>query len=96
MDDSFASPNAPNNFLQTLPEQEQARRAIRAFKDEDFLDFINIEDENDPDEHVISREIIANIKKFIISFGNNFCFIGNRHRVIVAEQEFFIDLLFFK
>ena len=85
----------PSNFLQTLPELEQARRAIRAFKDEYFLDFINIEDENDPDEHVLSREIIANIKKFIISFGNNFCFIGSRHRVIVEEQEFFIDLLFF-
>jgi hypothetical protein len=42
----------PNNFLQTLPEWEQARRAIRAFKDEYMLDFINIEDENDPDEYV--------------------------------------------
>ena len=85
----------PSNFLQTLPELEQARRAIRAFKDEYFLDYINIEDENDPDEHVLEREIIANIKKFIISFGNNFCFIGNRHRIIVEEKEFFIDLLFF-
>ena len=28
----------------TLPEPEQARRAIRTFKDEYLLDFINIED----------------------------------------------------
>ncbi|MCL2126300.1 MAG: DUF1016 N-terminal domain-containing protein [Oscillospiraceae bacterium] len=42
-----------NNFLQTLPEQEQAQRAIRSFKDEYFLDFVNIEDENDPDERLI-------------------------------------------
>ena len=85
----------PNNFLQALPELEQARRAIRAFKDEYFLDFINIEDENDPDERVIERGIIANIKQFILAFGNKFCFIGNQYRVIVEEQEFFIDLLFF-
>jgi len=85
----------PNNFLQTLPESEQARRAIRAFKDEYLLDFINIEDEIDPDERVIERGIIANIKQFILSFGNKFCFIGNQYRVIVDDKEFFIDLLFF-
>ena len=85
----------PNNFFQSLPESEQARRAIRAFKDEYLLDFINIEDEIDPDERLLEREIISNIKQFILSFGNKFCFIGNQYRVIVAEQEWFIDLLFF-
>ncbi len=85
----------PNNFLQTLPELEQAKRAIRAFKDEYLLDYINIEDENDPDERLLERGIISNIKKFILSFGTKFSFIGNQHRIIVDEKEFFIDLLFF-
>ena len=85
----------PNNFLQTLPESAQANRAIRAFREEYFLDFINIEDEIDPDERVFERNIVANIKQFILSFGNKFCFIGNQYRVMVDEQEFFIDLLFF-
>lgn len=85
----------PNNFLQTLPMLEQARRAIRSFKDEYLLDFINIEDEIDPDERLLEHSIIANIKQFILSFGNKFCFIGNQYRVVVAEEEFFIDLLFF-
>jgi predicted nuclease of restriction endonuclease-like (RecB) superfamily len=85
----------PNNFLQTLPEAEQARRAIRAFKDEYFLDFINIEEEIDPDERLLERGIIANIKQFILSFGNKFCFIGNQYRVVAFDKEFFIDLLFF-
>jgi len=85
----------PNNFFQTLPELEQAKRAIRAFKDEYLLDYINIEDENDPDERLLEHGIIANIKQFILSFGNKFSFIGNQHRIIVDEKEFFIDLLFF-
>ena len=85
----------PNNFMQTMPEPEQASRAIQAFKEEYFLDYINIEDEIDPDERVFERSIVANIKKFILSFGNKFCFIGNRYRVIVDEKEYFIDLLFF-
>lgn len=85
----------PNNFLQTLPEAEQARRAVQAFKDEYFLEYINIEDEIDPEEKVLEREIVANIKQFILSFGNKFCFVGNQYRVMVDDEEFFIDLLFF-
>jgi len=85
----------PSNFLQTLPEQEQARRAIRSFKDEYLLDYINIEDANDPDERVFERKIVASIKQFILSLGTKFCFIGNQHRIVVDEKEYFIDLLFF-
>jgi predicted nuclease of restriction endonuclease-like (RecB) superfamily len=86
----------PSNFLRTLPEPEQARRAIRSFKDEYLLDFINIEDENDPDERLIKHGIIANIKQFILSFGGSkFCFMGHEFRVVVESKEIFIDLLFF-
>ena len=85
----------PNNFLQTLPVPEQARRAMQSFKDEYLLDYINIEDEADPDERVVERSVVANIKQFILSFGNKFCFIGNQYRVMVDDEEFFIDLLFF-
>ena len=88
----------PNNFMQTLPESEQARRAIRSFKDEYFLDYINIEDEIDPedrDERVFVNTLVSNVKKFILSFGNCFSFVGSQYRVIVDEQEFFIDILFF-
>ena len=91
----YQSGRIPNNFLLTLPEQEQAQRAIRSFKEEYFLDYINIEDENDPDERVFAKAIIADVKKFILSFGNLFCFIGNQYRVMVDEQEFFIDMLFY-
>ena len=88
----------PNNFLHTLPEHEQAQRAIFAFKDEYLLDFVNIEPEYDPndrDERVFERDIIAHIKHFMMSFGTKFCYMGNQYRVLVDEQEFFIDLLFF-
>ena len=43
----------------------------------------------------IEQEIVHNIKAFLISLGDQFCFIGNQHRLIVDEEEFFVDLLFF-
>jgi predicted nuclease of restriction endonuclease-like (RecB) superfamily len=88
----------PNNFVLTIPDERQAARAVRSFKDEYLLDFINIEEDTDEeiiDEAVLDSEIIANIKKFILTFGNGFCFIANKYRVIVDEDESFIDLLFF-
>jgi len=85
----------PSNFMQTLPDGEQARRASQTFREDYLLDHVNIEDMEDPDERVFEKIIITNIKKFILTFGNKFCFIGDQYRVIVAEKEYFIDLLFF-
>ena len=63
----------PNNFVATIPEYKQAFRAIRMFKDEYLLDFINVEQlgerDEDIDERVIENEIVHNIKNFIMTFG---------------------------
>ena len=42
----------PNNFLATIPDYKQAYRAIRMFKDEYLLDFINVEELGMHDEDV--------------------------------------------
>jgi len=67
--------------------------ATDAFKSEYLLDFINLEDSDD--ERVLENEIVLNIKKFIMALGNNFTFMGNQFRIVVEEEEFFIDLLFY-
>ena len=89
----------PNNFTQTLPDAKQAIKAVCSFKDEYLLDFINVEEldeqEKDMNERVIEKAIVANVKKFIMTFGQDFSFIGNQFRIEVAEEEMFIDLLFF-
>ncbi len=85
----------PNNFNTTIANTDLRAKALQAFKDEYLLDFINIEDPDEEDEKVIESEIVRNIKKFIHSIGADFAFIGNQYRVIVDEEEYFIDLLFF-
>jgi hypothetical protein len=35
------------------------------------------------------------VKKFIMTAGDGFCFIGNQYRLLVDEEEFFVDMLFF-
>ena len=70
------------------------------FKDEYLLDFINVEeleerDKEDIDERVIEQEIIHNIKKFILTFGRDFAFVGNQYKLEVYGVEHFPDLIFF-
>ena len=86
----------PNNFQTTISDKDLQRKALLSFKDEYLLDYINIESPDDePDERVLESAIVNNIRKFIMSLGKNFSFIGNQYRVIVDEEEYFVDLLFF-
>lgn len=90
----------PSNFTTTMPSVRQAMKALSVFKDEYLLDFINTEEldatnPEDVDEPVIEHAIVANIKRFIMTFGQDFSFIGNQYRLDVMGHEQFIDLLFF-
>jgi predicted nuclease of restriction endonuclease-like (RecB) superfamily len=86
----------PNNFQTTISDIDLRRKALYSFKDEYLLDYINIESPDDEwDERVLEAEIVNNIKNFIMSLGKDFSFIGNQHRLIIEEKEYFLDLLFF-
>jgi predicted nuclease of restriction endonuclease-like (RecB) superfamily len=81
----------PNNFETTLSD-ELKEKALSVFKDEYLLDFINI----DPaDERVLEKNIVDNIRRFVLTMGDGFAFIGSQYRLVVEEEEFFIDLLFY-
>ena len=89
-----------NNFIQKMPDARQSLKAIGMFKDEYLLDFINVEelgerDKEDIDERVIEQEIIHNIKKFILTFGRDFAFVGNQYKLEAFGVEHFPDLIFF-
>lgn len=99
-DDYHHQAQMPNNFLQKLSSSELARRAVRAFKDEYMLDFINVEelgarDISEVDERVVEQQIIQNIKQFIMTFGRDFAFVGNQYHLEVFDIDHFPDLIFF-
>lgn len=90
----------PSNFDVTITDSRDAIKALSMFKDEYLLDFINTEeigirDLADIDERVVEREIIHNIKKFIMTFGRDFAFVGNQYHLEAFSENFFPDLLFF-
>lgn len=90
----------PNNFRQTISSSALARKAVMMFKDSYQLDFINTEqigerDKQDVDEKEVEQQIIHNIKQFIMTFGQDFTFVGNQYHLEIYGEEFFPDLIFF-
>ena len=81
----------PNNFDKTLPTLKPS--ALQVFRDEYLMDFISSNDSED--ERVLEEKVVADIKNFILRMGTGFCFLGNQYRLEIADEEFFIDLLFF-
>ena len=89
----------PNNFTATMPSSRSALQAIRMFKDEYLLDFINVEDIDETygtvDERIVENQIVANVCRFMMTFGRDFTFVGNQYHLEVYGVEHFPDLLFF-
>ena len=89
----------PNNFSTTLSTSHQAAKAMRMFKDEYMLDFINVEQlgerDEDIDEAVIEKEIVNNIKNFIMEFGRSFTYKGSQVHYDKLGHDHWVDLLFF-
>lgn len=90
----------PNNFSKTMPNKTNALKAIEMFKDEYLLDYINVEelgerDKADIDERVVEKEIIHNVKNFIMTFGHDFAFVGNQYHLEIYGQDQYPDLLFY-
>ena len=99
-DDYHHQGSLPNNFVRTLPAGQQALKAIRTFKDEYLLDYINVEEldvreKADVDEKVVENAIIHNVKNFILTFGKDFAFIRNQYHLDAFGEDQYIDLLFF-
>lgn len=91
----------PNNFGKTLSPMALATSAVRSFRDEYLLELVNLDNvdaihDQDIDERVISKALVADVEKTIQALGgDDFCFMGREKRLVVAGEEVFIDLLFY-
>lgn len=83
---------AVTNFDQTLPPAD-SDLAHNVLKDPYVFDFLTLGQE--AHERDIERELVRHIRDFLLELGVGFAFVGQQHRLEVAGEEFFIDLLFY-
>lgn len=80
------------NFVKTLP-QELRQQAKLAVRDEYTFDFLELGLEHS--ERELERAMIGRIEEFLGAMGGLFAFVGSQYRLVVDEQEYFIDLLLY-
>lgn len=81
-----------NNFEQTLPKT-QSELAKQTIKDPYLFDFLTLAD--DFKEKDIENQLIDNVSKFLLELGKGFAFLGKQYHLEVAEQDYYLDLLFY-
>jgi predicted nuclease of restriction endonuclease-like (RecB) superfamily len=84
--------SALTNFVATL-EPIDADQALQATKDPYVFDFLELAE--DARERDLEQALIADIQKFLLELGTGFAFYGRQKPLLVGEQEFFLDLLFY-
>lgn len=80
------------NFNLTLPK-EDSELVLEIVKDPYKFEFLNLADE--AKELDIEKELVKNLRNFLIELGQGFAFVGEQYHLEVGGQDFYIDLLFY-
>lgn len=83
---------AISNFKSTLPKP-QSDLARETIKNPYLFDFVGIGEEMQ--ERELERALVSNIKKFMLELGKGFAYVGNQFNLVVEEDDYFLDLLFY-
>lgn len=80
------------NFKSTLsdPFSDLAEQTL---KDPYIFDFITITSK--AKENDIENQLIEHIKKFLLELGKGFAFVGQQYHLEIAENDYYLDLLFY-
>ena len=76
---------------QTQPLAESLRDYLR---DPYILDFLNLQDKT-YQESELEQAIIGNIQQFLLELGKGFAFVERQQRIRFADEDFYIDLVFY-
>jgi predicted nuclease of restriction endonuclease-like (RecB) superfamily len=83
---------AITNFTNTLPSP-QSQLAIETIRNPYNFDFLG--QEEDAIEREIENAMVKNIMQFLLELGKGFAFVGKQYNLVVSENDYYIDLLFY-
>jgi predicted nuclease of restriction endonuclease-like (RecB) superfamily len=83
---------AISNFKNTLPEP-LSDLAHQTLKDPYIFDFMTLA--TGFKEKDIEKQLVQHITKFLLELGKGFAFVGQQYHLEIAENDYYIDLLFY-
>jgi predicted nuclease of restriction endonuclease-like (RecB) superfamily len=83
---------AITNFAATMPP-EDSDMAQQATKDPYVFDFLDITERSR--ERELESGLVDHIGKFLLELGQGFAFVGRQVRLVLDDEEFYCELLFY-
>ncbi|MBC7653954.1 MAG: DUF1016 family protein, partial [Oligoflexus sp.] len=60
-----------------------------------FFDFLNLNQTHLIEETELEQALLHHLQNFILELGNGFCFEARQKRILIGDEYFFIDLVFY-
>ena len=95
--DSFSKGTKTTNFHIVLRKIWSLSRSESSdlVKSHYFFEFLKINNPSLIEETELKSFLISHLQEFIIELGNGFCFEGIQKRILIGDEYYFIDLVFY-
>lgn len=70
-------------------------KAVDLVKSHYFFEFLEIPQTHLIEEKDLEQALISHLQRFITELGNGFCFEARQKRILIGDEYFFIDLVFY-
>lgn len=81
--------------FEELHKKITPEETIDIIKSHYFFEFLNLNAPNLIEESELEQALIENLQQFILELGNGFCFENRQKRILIGDEYFFIDLVFY-
>ncbi len=87
--------NDKQSVLAMARKEKKPEKPQEIVKDPMVLEFLGLEKKAHYYENDLETELINHLQEFILELGNGFTFVARQKRVLLEDDEFFIDLVFY-
>lgn len=87
--------NDKESVLAMARKEKKPEKTQEIVKDPMVLEFLGLEKKAHYYESDLETELINHLQEFILELGNGFTFVARQKRVLLEDDEFFIDLVFY-
>ena len=83
--------------LETIRQKIHPQTVTDAVKDDYFFEFLNIPQQRASllKENELETRLLDHLRDFIVELGNGFCFEARQKRILIGDEYFFIDMVFY-
>ena len=87
--------NDKKSVLAVARKEKIPQTSQEIIKDPMMLEFLNLKSNSSYYEKDLEQALITNLQSFLLELGNGFSFVARQKRILLEDDEFFIDLVFY-